>query len=212
MGGVDPGEEVELQPLDGRLGGERFEIWERLGAGQDVRSLMAAGEEVAPPGLGTGIRGRRGDDDKRRQIFILCAEAVAHPGAVARAGELGGACVGGEGSLVVAVAVAVHRVQNAEIVDDAADGGKQIAHPGAAAAVWLEPPPRLDEEALEGPRLVEPARGGDRLAMVGEELRLEVEGVDVRHAAGRVEENHPVGGGGEVRRMWCEWIERCGGR
>ena len=48
--------------------------------------------------------------------------------------------------------------------------------------------------------------------MVGEELRLEVEGVDVRHATGGVEEDHPVGGGGEVRRMGCEWIERCGGR
>ena len=173
---------------------------------------MAAGEEIASPGLGTGIRGRRGDDDKRRQVFVHRAEAVAHPRAVAGAGELSGARVGSERPLVVAVAVAVHRVQNAEIVDDAADGGKQIAHPGAAAAVWLEPPPRLDEEALEGPRLVEPTRGGDRLAMVGKELRLEVEGVDVRHAAGGIEEDHPVGGGGEVRRMGCEWIERCGGR
>ena len=177
-----------------------------------MRPLMAAGEEIAPPSLGAGIRGRRGDDDKRRQVFILRAQAVAHPGPVARAGELGGAGVGGEGSLVVAVAVAVHRIEDAEIVDDAADGGKEIAHPGAALAIRLEPPPRLDEEALEGPRLVEPARGGDQLAVVGEKLGLEVEGVDVRHAAGGVEEDHPIGGGGEVRQMRCEWIERCGGR
>ena len=177
-----------------------------------MRPLMAAGEEIASPGLGAGIRRGRGDNDKRREILVHRAEAVAHPRAVAGAGELSGACVGSERPLVVAVAVAVHRIEDAEIVDDAAEGGKEIAHPGAAAAVRLESPPRLDEEALEGPRLVEPARGGDRLAVVGEKLGLEVEGVDVRHAACGVEEDHPIGGGGEVRRMGCEWIERCGGR
>ena len=120
--------------------------------------------------------------------------------------------MGSERPLVVAVAVAVHRIHDAEIVDDAAERGKEIAHPGARLAVLLESPSRLDEEALEGPRLVEPARGGDRLTMVGDQLRLPVEGVDVRHATGGVEEDHPVGAGGEVRRMRCERIERHRGR
>jgi len=47
--------------------------------------------------------------------------------------------------------------------------------------------PGLDEEPLELPRLVEPAGGGDLLAMICKQLGLVVERVDVRRASGRMQ-------------------------
>ena len=98
----------------------------------------------------------------------------------------------------MAVAVAVHRVEHADIVNHAADVGEEVADPDAALAVLLEAPAGLDEEAVELAGLVEPARRGDGLAVVARELGLVVEGVHLRNAAGGVEEDDAVGLRGEV--------------
>ena len=66
---------------------------------------------------------------------------------------------------------------------------KQIADLGAVLAARLEFPLRFLEEALELAELALPVIDRDRLAGVGEQLRLGIEGIDVRDAAGHVQED-----------------------
>jgi hypothetical protein len=108
----------------------------------------------------------------------------------------------------VTVTVAVHRVQHADVVDDSRQPGEQFAHPQATLAMLGELVAGLDEVPLELPRLVQPPRGGDFLAVVGDQLGLVVERVDVRRAAGGEQEDHPVGLRGKVRLMRRQRVGR----
>ena len=98
---VDFVDEIERFPLDG--GGDAVGILQvengAFAAAEDG-ALVDGGEETGSVGGRAGFGGAIGHDHERRQVLILCAEAVGYPGAEAgAAGELeaGGAQVDGGG-------------------------------------------------------------------------------------------------------------------
>jgi hypothetical protein len=113
--------------------------------------------------------------------------------------------------LVVPGAVAGDGVEDADVVDDAAYVREQVADHDAAAAARPEAPVGPFQEAVKLAGFALPVVHGDGLAGVGEELRLVVEGIDVRGAAGREDEDHLPGPGGEVPRPGGERVG-AGGR
>ena len=86
---------------------------------------------------------------------------------------------------------------------------EQFADPCSALPVLLESVPWLNQEPVELTRFIEPPRRRNGLAMIGDELRAVIEGVDMRSAAGRVEEDDSVGHRGVVAVSWCKRIVRC---
>src|SRR3954453_9731970 len=105
------------------------------------------------------------------------------------------------GPEMIAVDV-LHRTDDADVVDRAAGFGEQVRNFDAALAIALEPPVRPLVEAF----------GTGRLAMILREVRLRVEAVDVRDAAGHKEENHALRLRREVWRFWRERIFRLAGQ
>ena len=59
--------------------------------------------------------------------------------------------------LVVAIAVAVHRIQNADVVNHRTKIRKQVTDPRTTLSVLLELPARSNQESFELARLVQPA-------------------------------------------------------
>ena len=66
------------------------------------------------------------------------------------------------------ITLAVHRVEYTHIVDDGTHVRKQIADPGPALTILLESIPRLDQEPVELTRFIQPPRGRNGLAMIGD--------------------------------------------
>ena len=113
-----------------------------------------------------------------------------------------------QGRLVVVGMIGLQRADNAQIIDAFRDVREQARDLDAASAVRLEGPVRLLEEArvVAGPPL--PFVDGDGLAVVAEQGRLGVEGVDVRNAARHEEEDDVLGARREVRRLRRQQITR----
>ena len=122
-----------------------------------------------------------------------------------------------ECGFVVVRVVRLHRPQHADVVDARANVRKQFADFDARATVWGELPLRLFEIAGEVAELALPVIDGDRVAVIGEQPRLGIERLDVRHAAGHVEKDDRAGTGGEMGLVGGEGIDvgrrgaRCGG-
>ena len=95
--------------------------------------------------------------------------------------------------------VRFHGVDHAQIVDNRAGMRKKFAHLRAALAAWLEFPIGLFEKPLELAEFALPIIDRDRFAMVGKELGLMIEGIDVRNAAGHVQKDDPLRFGGKMR-------------
>ena len=125
---------------------------------------------------------RGADGDERGQILVLGSQAIRHPGTHARPNELIAPGVELEQRAAVGWVRAMDRPQNAEVVDMLGDIGKQLAHRQPALAVSPELPGRLQQV----PRFRE---GNARklewrcLPVVTCELRLGIEGVDMRWSA-----------------------------
>ena len=83
--------------------------------------------------------------------------------------------MGGEGGFVVTVAIAVHGVEQADVVDDVTHVREEVAHHDAAFSVGLERPVRTDEVALELTGFVEPTCSGDAFSVVSEKGGFVVE-------------------------------------
>ncbi len=91
--------------------------------------------------------------------------------------------------------VRVHRVDDADVVCHGADVGEQLADLDSRLAVVLE----LEGRPHERPRLalrLDLVR--NRLAVIPVELRLRVEGVDLRHAPVHEKEDDVLGAGLEI--------------
>ena len=88
---------------------------------------------------------------------------------------------------------------DAQLIDDFADVRKQIAHRNPRLPARAERPVRLFEVAPELAKSALPVIDGDRLAVIGAQLRLGIEGVNMGDAAGHVKEDDAFRAGGEVR-------------
>ena len=66
------------------------------------------------------------------------------------------------------ITLAVHRVEHTHFVDDRTNMREQIADPCSALTVFLEGVPWLNEEPVKLTRFIEPPRGRNGLAMIGD--------------------------------------------
>ena len=108
----------------------------------------------------------------------------------------------------VLVVVALHRVDETDVIHHVAQMRKQIADHRAAFSAGFELPAGLEQHAL---LFRDAAADARRLAVSGEERGLRVERVHVRHAAIREDEDDALRLRGEMRRLRREWIADCGG-
>ena len=69
---------------------------------------------------------------------------------------------------VMAIALAMHRVQHTNIVDDLTHIREQFTDPASALTILFETKSWLDQETVELSRFIEPSRSRDGLAMIGD--------------------------------------------
>ncbi len=93
----------------------------------------------------------------------------------------------------MSIAIAVHGIEEANIVDDVSYVWEQVADHDAAFSIRLKRPVRADEEALELAGLVEPTRGGDAFSVVTKEGGFVIERVDVGGTACGKDEDDSIG-------------------
>src|SRR6478736_5924324 len=118
---VESREQVELKLLNRHAGGAALQIRDGLSARQDARALVAGRKKIRGPRLSSRIRQERSQHDKRRQIAVLGAEAVADPGAKAGSLDGEGTGVDSERGLEMLKVTAGQRTDDAEIIDAAGD-------------------------------------------------------------------------------------------
>ena len=141
-----------------------------------------------------GARPRTTNDGR---FWFERAQAVAEPRAEARQRHGDRAGVHRQRRLEVLDDVGVHRADHAEVVGTPPRCGNRslTSSPDWPARCELE---RRAQQRLLRRRLAQVDRG-DGLAVVGQELRLVVERVDVRQAAGQEDEDEVLGLRREVR-------------
>jgi hypothetical protein len=93
----------------------------------------------------------------------------------------------------MAIALAMHRVQHANIVDDRSKMREQLANPRSALTVLLKRKSWLDQKTIVLSRLIQPSGSCNRFAVIGYQLRPMIEGVDMRRTTRRVQKDHSVG-------------------
>ena len=164
-----------------------------------MRSLMTAWQKIAAPCLRAGIRRSGGEHHKGWQIAVHGPQSVADPGSMTWARKLDRTCMCGQRGFVVPVAVADHGIDHADVIDNLAKMRKEIAHRHPALSVGAEVPVRPNQVAIKGTRLVQPATGRHRLAVIFDQLRLVIKRVDMRHAAGRIQKDDSIGPWRKVR-------------
>ncbi len=201
-------QQFQLQLLQPAGRGSRRHVGDRRGAGKHLRPLVASRQEVGPPGLCAGIGRKRRDHHERRQVLILSPQAVADPRAHAGPGKSERAGVHAQRGFVMIGMVRRHRADHAQVVDHAADVGKEVAHLDARLAVRLELPLRCLEIELVRTALPLPVVDSQLFAMIGKQLGLGIERVDVRYAAGHVQENDILGFGRKMGLLGSQRIER----
>ncbi len=120
--------------------GRRGQIQDRVAAGAENRSLVGRRQKAGVP-VGWAREGpaaRVVDDDKARQVLVLAAEPVGHPGTHAWETHQNGSGV----PLVVrqhmVVRLALAGVDEGQIVRHAADMGEQLGSPDARLPILLE--------------------------------------------------------------------------
>src|SRR5205807_7884378 len=109
-----------------------------------------------------------------------------------------------EGRLKMMVVIAVHRADEADVIDALADVRKQIAHFSAALSAWFKLPERREVFG----RLGIACRNG--LACVLSKAGFGIEAVHVRHPAGHIKENDALCLAGEMRDFGREGIDFVG--
>ena len=114
------GDQLEFELLQVLARTRRSMLAIGVGPGDQVRALVAAGQEVGAPGLRARVGRSRSDDHERRQVAVLGAQAVADPGADARPGKRERTGVHAERGFVVVGVVRLHRADHAHVVHDAA--------------------------------------------------------------------------------------------
>ena len=183
FGGVSAVERLEVIPVAPlRVAAQvcelsrRKQVCDRRPAvvGCDGRGLMDGRQKSCAPVDHAARRqaARVGQHDEGRQVFVLTAEPVGHP--CAHRGESGQdeSAVGHKHRRPVQRALALHRMDEREVVHALGQLGKQVAHPAAAFAVLAERPPATLAIAGLGREELQLAVGVEGLAVAARELRL----------------------------------------
>src|SRR4051794_12531338 len=98
--------------------------------------------------------------------------------------------------------VAAQAVDDAQVVGVLSDVGEEIGNPQAALAVLLELPGGSHERfALAAATRIA------GFAVIGEETRFVVKGIDIARAALHEKENDALGAGEEMRRLGRQWAD-----
>ena len=194
------------------------EVEDRVAGRAQHRALEAGRHVAARPVLGAADRpaGRIEHDHEAGQVLVDAAEAVVHPRAETRVAGEDFARVHLQHGRAVNGRIGRHRVKKGDVVHAGRQVGEEVADPLAALAVLLELPLRPDDAALVLLAAAAEGLDGDGLAVEVVELRLVVEGVDVRRAAVHEEEDDALGLGRQRRRLRRErvgeLVVRLGGR
>ncbi len=178
------------------------QVEDRVALGAKLDALVAAGQEAATP-LPRGDRlvlpalseGR--EDDEAGQVVGLAAQSVGDPGA--HAGPAGDLRTGVHEHVgrVVVDRLGGHRSDQADLVDHRPDVREQCADLGPLLAKRLERVLRAETKQLLPLKLGELLAPGKafrhRLAVHRGELRLRVEGLQMRRAARHRQPDHSPG-------------------
>ena len=173
-------------------------VGNRLRAWHDTRALMEHRQEIRAEYLLARIRKLGRDHHERRQVLVEGSESIADPRAHAGPIECRRARVDADGRTEVVAIDVLHRAYDADVVNHAACLREQIGHFNAALAVALVLPVRAFVEVL-----IAAACG---LAVIGGQVWLRVEAIDMRDSTGHEEEDDALGFGREVRSLGCERI------
>ena len=138
--------------------------------------------------------GRRVDRDVTGQVLVLGAQAVKHPTAYRRPGELrlDRAGVKLDDGLRMGWRIGVQSADEAELVHVPRRLREELGNPGAGLTVLGEAEPRGGEGA---------AAGSDA-AIAGLEHRLVLPRVHLRHRAFHEQEDDPLGASAKMRLTW----------
>ena len=193
---VAAAEQVELQALQGRIvprhEARQLRLLEVRAPIADPRSLKTSRQKRRAVVLRPAVIQRRAEADESRQVLVLGPQSVERPRSETGAGKHTAAGIDVEqGRSVRHLVAAVHRANDADVVDARPDLRKQVADFDAALAVALKLPGRSQQVA--GRRefklwLVD--RQG--LAVQFGEFWLGVPRVDVRNASMHEQENHSL--------------------
>src|SRR5581483_3807225 len=178
-------------------------------AGQDAGGPLPRGER-----LHLAAAAGRQQNYEARQILRVRAEAVEDPGTHARPAGYDGAGVHHAMRGVVIDLLGPHGADDADVVRHAADVGEQAYHLLSRFAELLELVLRAEAFQLFALQLCDLLALGERfghaLAVHLRQLRLVVERLQVRGAAGLVEKDDALRLGGEVQRIYYA-VRRSGG-
>src|SRR2546423_15190735 len=109
---IESRQQAELQFLKPRRGRAANQIRDRLWTGNDTRALMASRQKIGTPNLAAGVRQLRREHDKRGQVLVHRAEAVADPRADAGPSERDRTGMNAEPGLKMLVVVPAHRADH----------------------------------------------------------------------------------------------------
>ena len=142
---VEFGKVIEhLSACRGGVTGRVGEVENRVADGHEFHAGVFGREEAGSPeaiieGLAVGSSGATGDHgDEIGEVFVFGPEAVAEPRSHGGAsGDLGAGLEKGDGGVVVD-GLGVHRPDEADVVSDTGDMGKEFGDFSAGLAVFFE--------------------------------------------------------------------------
>ncbi len=182
----------------------------RVADGVQFHALKLTGQQACRPlaggdGLHLPAASRREEHDEPRQIFRVRAEAVENPRAhTGTARDDRPRIHDGVGRVVIDL-LGTHGAHDAEVVGHAAHVRKQRAHLLAGLAELAEGVLRPEARQFAALKLRDLLTLGERfrhgLVMHGRQLRLIVEGLQMRRAARLVEEDDPLRLGRMMQRI-----------
>ena len=205
-----------VDDLPARLGPDPRRVGEvqhrvPLGAALDplVDRRQVAGAPRRPPRAGEPAPGEQ--DHEPRQVLVLRAEAVGHPGAHRGVAEILAAGVQEELRRGVVELVGLHRAEEADLVEDPLEPGQAVGDPHPRLRLLVEREDRPEElrgAPDEGEPLPFEELARAVLAVELGQLGLVVEQLELAGGPLHVEEDHVLRPGRVVRRQGAERIGR----
>ncbi len=183
-----------MEVLDFRLAGGL--------AGATKRSALVAGWEKGRAVVARTAIGKAGGEcDKAGEVLVIGAEAVADPGAHARADEIGAAGVEEEGGGTMRNTFGVHAFNDAEVIHVLGHMWEELRGPEARLAALFEIPERFHD--AHGSAFAGLGHGAGVIEVEGDpvvldELGFVIEGIDMRDTTGHENEDHALRAGSVV--------------